>query len=74
MSKEPREGLGFGTQAVHAGVSPEPITGAIMTPIFQTATYVQTAVGEPNKGNYDYGRTANPTREALEASIAVLES
>ncbi|GIT51626.1 MAG: hypothetical protein Ct9H300mP15_18390 [Gemmatimonadota bacterium] len=74
MSKEPREGLGFGTQAVHAGVSPEPITGAIMTPIFQTATYVQNAVGEPNKGNYDYGRTANPTREALEASIAVLEN
>ncbi|MCH2466186.1 MAG: PLP-dependent aspartate aminotransferase family protein [Gemmatimonadetes bacterium] len=74
MSKEAREGLGFGTRAVHAGVSPEPVTGAIMTPIFQTATYVQTAVGKPKKGSYDYGRTANPTREALEASIAVLEN
>ena len=74
MSKEAHKGLGFGTQAVHAGVSPEPVTGAIMTPIFQTATYVQTGVGEPRKGSYDYGRTANPTREALEASIAVLEN
>ena len=74
MSTEAHERLGFGTQAVHAGVSPEPVTGAIMTPIFQTATYVQNAVGEPNKGSYDYGRTANPTREALEASIAVLEN
>lgn len=64
---------GFGTKAVHAGVSPEPVTGAIMTPIFQTSTYVQPAVGEP-KGHYDYGRTANPTREALEANMAVLES
>ena len=54
MSKEAREGLGFGTRAVHAGVSPEPVTGAIMTPIFQTATYVQTAVGKPKKGSYDY--------------------
>jgi cystathionine beta-lyase/cystathionine gamma-synthase len=45
-----------------------------MTPIFQTATYVQTAVGKPKKDSYDYGRTANPTREALEASIAVLEN
>jgi cystathionine gamma-lyase len=59
---------------VHAGVDPEPVTGAIMTPIFQTSTYVQPAVGEPRQGRYDYGRTANPTREALEASIAALES
>jgi cystathionine beta-lyase/cystathionine gamma-synthase len=44
-----------------------------MTPIFQTSTYVQPAVGEPNLGRYDYGRTANPTREALEANIAALE-
>jgi len=63
----------FATKAVHAGVSPEPITGAIMTPIFQTSTYVQPAVGEPH-GHYDYGRTANPTREALEANLAALES
>ena len=64
----------FGTKAIHAGVEPEPVTGAIMTPIFQTSTYVQPAVGEPLSGSYDYGRTANPTREALEASIAALES
>ena len=67
-------GLRFGTLAVHAGVTPEPTTGAIMTPIFQTSTYVQPAVGEPMQGSYDYGRTANPTREALEANIAALEN
>jgi len=73
MRKKAVRDFGFGTQTVHAGVSPEPVTGAIMTPIFQTSTYVQVTVGEPRKGNYDYGRTANPTREALEASIAILE-
>lgn len=61
------------TRAVHAGQEPDPTTGAIMTPIFQTSTYVQPAVGEP-LGHYDYGRTANPTREALEANLAALES
>jgi cystathionine beta-lyase/cystathionine gamma-synthase len=70
---EARQGLRFGTLAVHAGVDPEPVTGAIMTPIFQTSTYVQPEVGEPKSGTYDYGRTANPTREALEANIAALE-
>ena len=74
MSERSLAGLRFGTLAVHAGVNPEPTTGAIMTPIFQTSTYVQPAVGEPMQGSYDYGRTANPTREALEASIAALES
>jgi cystathionine beta-lyase/cystathionine gamma-synthase len=73
MSQQRNGALGFGTRAVHAGVSPEPVTGAIMTPIFQTSTYVQPAVGEP-KGHYDYGRTANPTREALEANLASLET
>jgi cystathionine beta-lyase/cystathionine gamma-synthase len=73
MSDHSSEFAGFGTKAVHAGVAPEPVTGAIMTPIFQTSTYVQPAVGEPH-GHYDYGRTANPTREALEANLAVLES
>lgn len=67
------EGLRFGTKAVHAGVEPEPVTGAIMTPIFQSSTYVQPRVAEPRGGRFDYGRTANPTREALEASIAALE-
>lgn len=74
MSERSLGGLRFGTLAVHAGVSPEPTTGAIMTPIFQTSTYVQPAVGAPLQGSYDYGRTANPTREALEASIAALEN
>ena len=73
MSDHSSDFSGFGTKAVHAGVTPEPVTGAIMTPIFQTSTYVQPAVGEP-RGHYDYGRTANPTREALEANLAVLES
>lgn len=63
----------FATKAVHAGARPEPTTGAIMPPIFQTSTYVQPAVGEPI-GHYDYGRTANPTREALEENLAALES
>ncbi len=74
MADGPEDHLSFGTRAIHAGVEPEPVTGAIMTPIFQTSTYVQPAVGEPHNGSYDYGRTANPTREALEASIASLES
>ena len=74
MSEGSLGGLRFGTLAVHAGVTPEPTTGAIMTPIFQTSTYVQPAVGEPMQGSYDYGRTANPTREALEANIAALEN
>jgi cystathionine gamma-lyase len=74
MGDEAGKDYAFGTKAIHAGVEPEPVTGAIMTPIFQTSTYVQPAVGEPKNGTYDYGRTANPTREALEGSIAALES
>lgn len=62
---------GFGTKAVHAGVTPDPSSGAIMTPIFQTSTYVQNAPGD-HKG-YEYGRTQNPTRDALQASLAALE-
>jgi cystathionine gamma-lyase len=64
----------FDTLAVHAGVEPEPVTGAVMTPIFQTSTYVQPALAEPKAGRFDYGRSANPTRDALEASIAALEN
>ena len=63
---------GFGTLAIHAGQAPEPVTGAIMPPIFQTSTYVQPAVAEP-KGGYDYARVSNPTREALERNVAALE-
>lgn len=62
----------FGTKAVHAGVEPDPSTGAIMTPIYQTSTYVQE---EPAKHKgYAYARGANPTRNALQKSIAALEN
>lgn len=62
----------FGTKAVHAGVSPDPSTGAIMTPIFQTSTYVQE---EPAKHKgFAYARGANPTRNSLQKSIAALEN
>jgi cystathionine gamma-lyase len=62
----------FGTKAVHAGVSPDPTTGAIMTPIYQTSTYVQE---EPAKHKgFAYARGANPTRNALQKSIAALEN
>lgn len=62
----------FGTKAVHAGVEADPSTGAIMTPIYQTSTYVQSAPGK-HKG-YAYARGANPTRNALQNSIAALEN
>lgn len=62
----------FGTKAIHAGVEPDPTTGAIMTPIFQTSTYVQSSPGK-HKG-YEYSRTHNPTRTALQKSIAALEN
>ena len=54
---------GFGTRAVHAGQRPDPQTGAIMPPIYQTSTYVQPRIGEPLHG-YEYARVQNPTREA----------
>jgi cystathionine gamma-lyase/cystathionine beta-lyase len=62
----------FGTKAIHAGADPDPSTGAIMTPIFQTSTYVQESPGT-NKG-YGYARGKNPTREALQKNIAALEN
>ncbi len=62
----------FSTRAIHAGQEPDPSTGAIMTPIFQTSTYAQTGLNE-NKG-YEYSRSGNPTRTALESSIASLEN
>jgi len=62
----------FATKAIHAGIEPDPSTGAIMTPIFQTSTYVQEAPGK-NKG-YEYARSSNPTRTALEQNIAAIEN
>lgn len=62
----------FGTKAIHAGVKPDEATGAIMTPIYQTSTYVQDGIG--NHKGYVYSRTQNPTRDALEKNIAALEN
>lgn len=61
----------IGTRAVHAGQVPEPLSGAVMTPIYQTSTYIQEGVGR-HKG-YEYARTDNPTRQALERNVAALE-
>lgn len=63
--------LGFGTLAIHAGQEPDPQTGAVMTPIYQTSTYAQPSPGE-HRG-YDYSRTDNPTRTAYQACVAALE-
>lgn len=62
----------FNTKTIHAGIEPDPSTGAIMTPIYQTSTYVQESPGK-HKG-YEYARTGNPTREALQKNIAALEN
>ncbi|TNE75321.1 MAG: cystathionine gamma-synthase [Bacteroidetes bacterium] len=62
----------FATKAIHAGVKPDESTGAIMTPIYQTSTYVQDGIG--NHKGYAYSRTSNPTRHALEKNIAALEN
>src|SRR5438093_3285901 len=62
----------FATRAIHEGQEPDPATGAITTPIYQTSTFVQDAVGE-HKG-YDYARVANPTRTALQVALASLEN
>lgn len=62
----------FATKAIHEGVAPDPATGAIMTPIYQTSTYVQEGVG--NHKGYEYSRTLNPTRHALEKNIAAIEN
>jgi cystathionine beta-lyase/cystathionine gamma-synthase len=63
--------MGFKTDAIHAGQEPDPSTGAVTTPIYQTSTYVQEGLGK-HKG-YEYARTQNPTRFALEKNMAVLE-
>ncbi|MCC5943447.1 MAG: cystathionine gamma-synthase [Bernardetiaceae bacterium] len=62
----------FGTKAIHAGVEPDPTTGAIMTPIYQSTTFAQASPGK-HKG-YEYARTQNPTRKPLEAALAALEN
>lgn len=69
MSNEAKHG--FGTRVIHGGQKPDPLTGAVMPPIYATSTYVQSSPGV-HKG-YEYSRTANPTRDALQASVANLE-
>lgn len=63
--------MGFSTDAIHAGQTPDPVTGAVITPIYQTSTYAQEELGK-NKG-YEYGRTHNLTRQSLEKNVATLE-
>jgi cystathionine beta-lyase/cystathionine gamma-synthase len=67
-----RDNAGFDTICIHAGQEPDPATGAIVTPIYQTSTYVQEGLGK-HKG-YEYGRTQNPTRAALEGNLAAIEN
>jgi cystathionine beta-lyase len=62
----------FATKAIHVGIEPDPATGAIMTPIYQTSTYVQDGLG--NHKGYEYSRTQNPTRHALEKNLAAIEN
>jgi cystathionine gamma-lyase len=62
----------FGTKVIHAGIEPDPTTGAIMTPIYQTSTYVQASPG--NHKGFEYARTHNPTRKTLETNLAALEN
>jgi len=62
----------FATKVIHAGVEPDPSTGAVMTPIYQTSTYAQASPGDHQ--GYEYGRTQNPTRTALEQNMAALEN
>ncbi len=62
----------FGTKAIHGGLKPDESTGAIMTPIYQTSTYIQDGIG--NNRGYEYSRTQNPTRHALEKNIASIEN
>ena len=64
---------GMATRAVHAGQQPDPLAGAVTFPIYQTSTYVQQALGR-SRGGYEYARTSNPTRQALERNVAALES
>ncbi len=64
--------LKFDTRAIHGGLEPDPATGAIMTPVYQTSTYVQEGVG--NHKGYEYSRTLNPTRHALEKNLAAIEN
>jgi cystathionine gamma-synthase len=71
VSKQPIQPMHFETACIHAGQAADPATGAVMIPIYQAATYVQPGIGKAH--GYEYGRTSNPTRTALEANLAALE-
>src|SRR6187455_3315932 len=66
------DGMKFETLAIHAGQEPDPNNGAVMTPVYLTSTYMQDGVGQPRQG-YEYSRTMNPTRKALQDCLAALE-
>lgn len=66
--------LGFETRAIHAGQQPDPRTGSVILPIYQTSTYAQDGVGGTREGDYEYSRTANPTRTVCEQALASLEN
>ena len=72
MGRMTADHYGFDTLAIHAGQDPDPRTGAVVPPIYQTSTYAQDAVGAPRLG-YEYSRSANPTRDALQECMAALE-
>ncbi|MBV9820649.1 MAG: cystathionine gamma-synthase [Actinobacteria bacterium] len=72
ISTDGSDQLGFNSQAIHAGQEPDPVTGAVTVPIYQTSTYKQDGVGGL-RGGYEYSRSANPTRTALEECLAALE-
>jgi cystathionine beta-lyase/cystathionine gamma-synthase len=71
MSRRPSRHSGFSTRAIHAGQDPEPTTGAVVTPISLSTTFAQDGVG--NHKGFEYSRSGNPTRSALEAQVASLE-
>ncbi len=66
--------MGFTTKQIHAGVTPDPVTGAILTPIYQSTTFVQDSVDQYLSKGYSYSRSGNPTVKALEQKIAALEN
>jgi len=72
VTQEHRQKSGFDTRAIHAGYDPDPTTGAVIPPIYATSTYKQDGVGGL-RGGYEYSRSANPTRTALEGALAALE-
>ena len=72
MTQEHRQKSGFETRAIHAGYEPDALTGSVIPPIYATSTYKQDGVGGM-RGGYEYSRSANPTRTALEGNIAALE-